>query len=491
MTQRVRHHGTGYASGCDHLRLGSFTKLFPELQARQSNREDAHEEAEHLGGVGGLMHDPDDSSPDGILPSGYAFLAQLVDHDMMLGTETALSGEQLPDHKLRKLANLRSPSLDLHCLYGFGPGASPHLYDPDDPELLAAGHVDHPDDLARTRRGLALIGDPRNDENLLISQLHLLFIRFANRVYKQARAAGSKRPFVAAQTKVRHHYQYLVVHDLLKRICAPAIYDFAFEQLKKGKYPVFYQQDGLQSQNGLQSFPMPVELSAGVFRFGHTLLRKSYRINEHNRDIDLLDLPRIDPKNPSVPPELVVDWRYFFELDPSIEPTPCKAFGLQFADSLVQRPDSTSAQSDPSRSLAYRDLLRGYILGLPDGMQVAQRLAEKKYPLDPAQVIQLNEAEGWKELDPIVRRRILTATPLLLYVLREAEVQEQGRRLGAVGSAILLEVFLGILSSCKTSFLNPKWNFKLDPEIAPRTNALGERVFTMADFVRFAQGSKP
>ncbi len=482
MTQRVRHHGTGYASGCDHLRLGSFNKLFPDLSARRSSREDAQEEAEHLGGVGGLMHDADGSSADCDLPAGYAFLAQLIDHDMMLGTKTDLNGEQLPEHKLRKLANLRSPSLDLHCLYGFGPGASPHLYDPDQPELLAAGHVDHPDDLARTRRGLALIGDPRNDENLLISQLHLLFIRFANRVYRQLQDSGAKQPFVAAQTKVRHHYQYLIVHDLLKRICAPAIFDFAFEQLKKGKYPLFYKQEGLQS------FPMPVELSAAVFRFGHTLFRPTYQINEQNPDIDLLDLPRIDPKSPSVPEDLVVDWRYFFEIDPSTEPTPCKAFGLLFADSLIRRPEATSSESAASLSLACRDLLRGHILGLPDGIQVAQQLVEKKYPLDPAQNIQLHEAAGWNDIDPMVRRRTLTAPPLLLYVLREAEVQEQGQRLGAVGSAILLEVFLGILSSCKTSFLNPKWNFSLDPDIAPRTNALGERVFNMADFVRFAQG---
>ena len=480
-SRRIRHHGTGYALGCDHLRLGSFCKLFPGLKARESSKEDAQEEAREIGEVGRLMHDTDDSSPDGSLPAGYAFFSQLVDHDMILGTEIGLDQEQLPEHKLVKLANLRSPSLDLHCLYGLGPGAAPFLYDPDEPGCLASGNGDHDDDVTRTRHGLALIGDPRNDENLLISQMHLLFIRFANKVFRATRDAGDPSPFTKAQIKVRHHYQYLVAHDLLKRICDPGIYEFAHDQLRKGKFPVFYQRESLQS------FPIPIELSAAAFRVGHTLLRSKYQINEQQSEIDLLDLPMIDPDHPAVPESLVVDWRYFFELDDDIEPNRCKAFNLKYMDGLIRKPGTTSGTETHSvlGSLAYRDILRGHVLGVPEGPQVAQALKEAGYPINPAQNLDFHSIDGWTSVDNLVRRRILTAPPLLFYILREAEIVGEGERLGPVGSAILLEVFLGILSGCKTSFLNPKWKFSLDPEIAPRTSALGTRLFDMADLVRY------
>lgn len=483
-SRRIRHHGTGYALGCDHLRLGSFSKLFSDLKARESSSDDAREDARELGEAGRLMHDADGSAPDCALPAGYVFLAQLLDHDMILGTEVSLDSEQLPEHKLVKLANLRSPSLDLHCLYGLGPSASPHLYDPDEPGCLASGRADQEDDLARTDRGLALIGDPRNDENLLISQLHLLFIRFANRVYRTCRDAGVKSPFTAAQAKVRHHYQHVVVHDLLKRVCDPQTYEFALDQLRKGKYPVFYQREGLQS------FPVPIELSGAVFRFGHTLLRSTYAVNGDQAAVDLLNLPKIDPEQPAVPKELVVDWRYFFELDDAVEPNRCKAFDLCYCDGLIQRPGTTTGTDKKAveGSLAYRDLMRGHVLGIPDGSQIATALKEAGYPLDPAQNLDFHSIEGWNQADNLVRRRLLTAPPLLFYVLREAQVIGAGERLGPVGSAVLLEVILGILSSCKTSFLNPKWKFALDPEIAPRTNALGERIFQMADLVRYAEG---
>ena len=484
-SRRIRHHGTGYALGCDHLRLGSFSKLFPSLKARESSTEDAREDARELGDVGRLMHDADGSAPDCTLPAGYAFLAQLLDHDMILGTEISLDSEQLPEHKLVKLANLRSPSLDLHCLYGLGPGASPHLYDPDEPGCLASGHDGNPDDLARTSRGLALIGDPRNDENLLISQLHLLFIRFANRIYRSCRDAGVASPFTAAQAKARHHYQYVILHDLLKRICAPDIYEFALDQLRKGKYPAFYQRDGLQS------FSIPIELAGAVFRFGHTLLRSRYSVNAEQQDIDLLDLPMIDPEHPAVPRALVVDWRRFFELDDTVEPNRCKAFDLRYCDGLIRRPGTTTG-TEPGAvqgSLAYRDLLRCHVLGAPEGPQVAAALKEKGYPIDAERNLDFHSIEGWTEVDNLVRRRLLTAPPLLFYVLREAQTVAGGEHLGPVGSAVMLEVILGILSGCKTSFLNPKWKFALDPEIAPRTNALGEPVFQMPDLIRYAEGA--
>ena len=76
------------------------------------------------------------------------------------------------------------------------------------------------EDLPRDDGGRALIGDTRNDENLIISQLHLLFIRFHNRVVDQIAAPGMPviRVFHEARRLVRWHYQWLIVNDFLPKL---------------------------------------------------------------------------------------------------------------------------------------------------------------------------------------------------------------------------------------------------------------------------------
>jgi hypothetical protein len=52
-----------------------------------------------------------------------------------------------------------------------------------------------------------------------------------------------------------------------------------------------------------------------------------------------------------------------------------------------------------------------------------------------------------------------TATPLWYYILKEAEVVENGERLGPVGGRIVAEVLIGLLEGDRMSFVrtNPKW----------------------------------
>ena len=42
--------------------------------------------------------------------------------------------------------------------------------------------TEQPNDLPRAPHGFALIGDHRNDENLIVAQLHLAFLKFHNKV---------------------------------------------------------------------------------------------------------------------------------------------------------------------------------------------------------------------------------------------------------------------------------------------------------------------
>ena len=418
--------------------------------------------------------------------AGYTFFAQFIDHDITLDTTTDLKGS--PEKKVESLPNLRSPSLDLDCVYGFGPEASPHLYEPSAPGRLMVGNSTNRNDLARNEAGQAQIGDPRNDENLFVSQLQLLFHRFHNRVLDGLVGEGSGERFEEAQTKVRHHYQYLVVHDFLRRVCHPKIFKFALDRLgSKKKYPIFYKTDA----HG--KLPMPVEFSVAAYRFGHTLVRSRYAANGKYPDIDLFEEDFGTLGFSAVPKELTVDWRFLLpvEAPECFHPVSSKRFDALLADELIRMPDPVvgrRADAD-ERSLAFRNLRRGHVLGLPDGQSVAEALNKGGYPILANFDLKFSAIQGWNSLDKRFgdngqgRKRIEKSTPLFFYIMREADLAGKGEHLGPVGSAILLEVFLGILSNCKTSFLNPSSKFKLDQCIAP--NAPN---FELADIVRYVEG---
>lgn len=117
------------------------------------------------------------SNLDGPADAGMTFFGQFVDHDLTLDANSVLGTRIDP----AIIPNIRTPNLDLDCVYGSGPEASPHLYgaDKQDHYLMFGRHDNHLD-LARTSAGKALIGDPRNDENIIISQVQGLFIELHN-----------------------------------------------------------------------------------------------------------------------------------------------------------------------------------------------------------------------------------------------------------------------------------------------------------------------
>lgn len=403
--------------------------------------------------------------------SDPSIFSQFVDHDITLDTATRLHGPALGDDEVHELPNLRSASLDLDCVYGLGPEAMPFMYDQSQPGRLLVGNAHNPDDLPRNREGRALIGDPRNDENIFIAQMQLLFLRFHNR-----RLVG--RGFEQAQEDCRYHYQYIVLHDFLRRICDPQVYGFALQEIKKRKYP----KCGIEDECG--RICMPVEFSVAAYRFGHTIVRSQYPANGDYPVVELFDERFGTLGFAPVPRRLTVDWRFLLDVDPCHDYVRSKAFDHLLADELIRLPDPVVGRNATAndRSLAFRNLLRGYVLGLPSGQAVARALVDKGYPdpVDPGQNLRFDEIEGWRCLDKALRDRLEKHTPLFLYLMREAGVQGKGRHLGPVGSAIVLEVFGAMLLHCN-SFLTKK-GWKPDPCIAGKGGEL-----TLADLVRYVE----
>jgi hypothetical protein len=203
------------------------------------------------------------------------------------------------------LHNFRTPRFDLDSLYGRGPSDQPYMYEKvrgrtlftlgervDDAGDEASGGPDLPRNEPRRRGddevffGRALIGDPRNDENIIVSQLHLTFLKFHNRVIEHVADSTPLRDdnlFKEAQRLVRWHYQWVVVHDFLRRIVGDAVVD---DILRPETYvagvtgeEIAILRPRFQFYVPREQAYMPIEFSVAAYRFGHSMIRGRYHIN--------------------------------------------------------------------------------------------------------------------------------------------------------------------------------------------------------------------
>src|SRR5262249_31125532 len=152
----------------------------------------------------------------------------------------------------------------------------------------------------RNEQGLALIADPRNDTHLFISQLHLAFTYFHNRVVDRVREAGVKpdQVFDRAAQMVRWHYQWIVLHEFLPLSVGRDLMEELKAALKLCRF-------------GGKPF-IPVEFSGGAYRFGHAQIRETYDVNSSLLGVPIF--PSLVGMCP-VTPDRQVDWRLFFEFD--------------------------------------------------------------------------------------------------------------------------------------------------------------------------------
>ena len=408
-----------------------------------------------LGREGSLMdvdthHEGEGALDNPRIPAGFPIFGQFIAHDI-----TADRSLLLHHARLEELRNFRSPRLDLECLYAPGPSGDPHLYDLNDLDtfLLGINEMGELNDLPRNRQGRALVGDPRNDVHLIISQLHLAFLKFHNRVVDLLREQGTPagNVFNEARRLVRWHYQWIVAHEFLPLSVGDALMN---DLLENG--PRFYRF--------VEEPFIPAEFADAAYRFGHSQIRNRYTLNAKGATGNVFpDCAGTCP----VPHERVIDWRYFFTLDSHHTPQASKKIDTSLAHALLHLPTSVvgDTTTPEQHSLAYRDLERGLALNLPAGETIARYMGVE--PLR-ANDVGLNKLGYQGE------------TPLFYYILKEAEVRNSGHFLGAVGGRIVAEVLLGLLDGDPTSYRNADnaWTPTLPCERA------GD--FTLADLLRFA-----
>jgi hypothetical protein len=454
---------------------GRFGRLFPTLPPFAPDNRRIREALTELGKLGGPMDAKDDlRDPRALivqaqlstnnrdnpkLSAGLTFVGQFLDHDMTFDPTSSLARRQDPE----SIRNFRIPALDLDSVYGGGPGQSPHLYDadvdngqtclltekiPGSEQVSIDRSVRH--DLPRNSQGTALLGDPRNDENIMLSQFHVALMRFHNRVVQDVKdelgsAFTKEEIFSNAQRIVRWHYQWMVLNDFLRKTVGDQLVDGVLRNK-----PTFYKW---------RNDPyIPVEFSVGAYRFGHSQVRPSYRCNFGTSATDVAQQffgIIFDPKEPDSPDPAdlrggkraarrFTDWQTFFDFgDGRVRQN--KLIDTKLSTVLF---DLSGQPTGQPTSLATRNLLRTLTMQVPSGQCVAQAMELPE--LAPEDLEELKDFRGAG-----LHRR----TPLWYYILREAEVQQGGQQLGAVGGRIVAEVFIGLLLGDSQSFLRqaPRW----------------------------------
>ncbi|MCB0207740.1 MAG: hypothetical protein KDJ52_00335 [Anaerolineae bacterium] len=459
----------------------------------------------------GQPNNPQAGQFDSTIPAVFTYLGQFIDHDITARTDrddglNAIADKDGKDHKftplapadvIRTLKNGRRPQYDLDSVYGDGPnligknipGADTSagcLYNDDYTlKVQRNGNVDLP------REGRkALIADMRNDENVMINQLHAAFLVFHNHVAANLDISLSNQSrYITARRLVRWAYQYVIINDYLKHVCDPHVVN---DVLENG--PRFF---GPRVSGG--PLAMPLEFSVAGFRFGHSMIRPFYRLNEMSQAVEINklidvsqaerrignDLLVLGPKNQyKLKPEFSVDWQNFAQFEHN---TPQKARRIDplLAQGLLNLPIKNVMPPAVLTHLAQRNLLRGYLLSLPTGQAVAAAMG----------VVPLT----WRELTAGEPEAVHEAfavggfgqrTPLWYYILKEASVQKDGRSLGVVGSRIVAETLIGLAKEDPISYLNNTHNSAVAKDYYGNPNGIdiGNNVTikTIADILRIS-----
>ena len=450
------------------------------------------------------------------IPAGYTYLGQLLAHDMTFHASPLpkVDRGQLQD------ANLRTLALDLDCLYGGGPELSPALYqtysrstedgerrprrklrvgltqnvcdgttiDENDLPRVSVNSCEANLQDARIRREYhnndprsllheSLIADSRNEDNLILSQLvvlfHKLHNKFVNLIESNDFNVFDPAVFQIARKLTMLCYQRVIVYDFLFRLIDPDIYSEYFDTPEDGNlFP-------LSKVNEEQGSLTP-EFAIAALRIGHVMVRDQYNFNNHSsnpkiRNPNISTLLNFISENhtDSIPipitSEWKIDWDLFFPnvqhsgpdlgqpiggvsynesrlIGPYIDEELLHHSRLQPA-SLHEKSRKSGPHYEHGRGgLIYRDLVRGFVNHLPSGQAASRNLFGKVTLTCEELKSGLLRGDVGANIKPFISR-LTGDTPLFYYLLRESELKSLGRRIGPLGSKILSIVISQALES--------------------------------------------
>lgn len=352
------------------------------------------------------------AGPPSLIPAGYTYLGQMISHDLVPPTR--------PDSTSRKVA----AKLNLDSIYasrrsnGFPRCNKGRTWD-----------------LSRKPDGTARIPEPRNDENIIIAQLHRLWQRVHENIVRHGATDAQ------AQADVIQLFQAVVIDDYLQRLLQPHVFEAYF---RRGERHLGFPEDRV-----------PRVFSHAAFRFGHSMVRRTYTLNTNNRGIPL---PSLFLSGSAIPEEFKITWSEFFETDPENQPQNAMGIDTSITAFMSQVPNSNQMLQD----VVLRNLQAGK--GLPTGLEYASglidglALGDEQYPkINPA--MHLHKITSDSVLVLGMSGKML---PLFPYLLLESELQGRRNRLGVLGSMIVAEAIQNAIRMASPSvFHNGVYRFNL------------------------------
>ncbi len=262
--------GASMAVAVDQNQQSSFGRMFPRLEGFTPSDQS-------LTNLVQTQRDAGKARLDNVgVPAGFTYLGQFIDHDLTRNLDPLPAAPLDPT----TLKNFRTAAFDLDSVYGKGPAdpSSSHLYNADGTFIVQEANVNGLPDLARDANGRAILVEPRNDENVIISQIHLAVQMFHNRLIEEGKS------FIEARRQTQWHYQWVVVNDYLPHVVGQGRVD----RFLRGTNVLneFYRY-------GSDAAPMtPMEFSTAIFRYGHSQVRDSYEVNDLSEEapIKVFDL---------------------------------------------------------------------------------------------------------------------------------------------------------------------------------------------------------
>ena len=450
------------------------------------------------------------------MPSGYVYFGQFIDHDIT-------RDNRAPENAIpcvEEIQNFRTARLDLEVLYGKSPESVPCIYEGDGERLklgptLEAQGPDGPirsslDDLPRVldggSKGTAILIDPRNDENLIVAQLHVLFAKFHNLALELIRNQPELSPeppnSLLDRTRrfVTWHYQWLVINDFLPRVVREEV----LSDIKKaGSQPRLFKRWYAPKRDAIVS--LPVEFTVAAFRFGHSAVRSGYDLNDYVGGGNATQIIRMTKRGGGIvtqlPANWVISWRKFFwgvpgelnlaaETDTNISEMlydlpkqTAEAFRFQSQFRLADLPPGEKMMP----TLPATTLKRGSNIRLPSGEEFATSFGYD--PIDPCIL--------FPDQKDFFESNLNGRTPLWYYLLREAAVEPnlepvigglQLQKLGSVGSRIVAETLYQLLHADGESIFNAGRDWE-PPLFNFGANGRRWRIRSMSDLAMFVERS--
>jgi len=352
-----------------------------------------------------------ESGPFGIA-QGYTYLGQFLAHEIAP----------------RANVNSRSRQLDLDSLY-------PEF---DDAEKIDSSNgkfftqpetEDKLEDLIRDSENKALIPDFRNDDQLILAQLHLLWLNFHNHlinlfdIHCTPDPDGPLARYEEARRFTVACFQRIIVDDYMDTLT-----DCNVRSLLWGGDKIDILKIPHEDQ-------LPFEFTHAAGRFGHPQVRSAYILNSDDpRQVSLEDLFLLTGANEDyegVPNRFRIEWQLFFP----------KTDNDKREEAQKIKPFITPA-------LRQRVLVKNFQAGikkkLPSGQLLAKTIINEFHKQEfydhgvQENIVEIDDNQAAR--NALEAMNLLEDTPIWLFILLESDASPtRGEKLGPLGSVLLIE----------------------------------------------------